>query len=102
MERAAFSYSLTGVIERMSNPMYDEYERLVVVADHLQHRIDSYGQEIEDLLNLVYRDEVDVVAARRQLYTAAATQAEMSVQLHRLRLEKAMLARCIEHGDDNS
>lgn len=55
MERAAFSYSLTGVVESMSNPMYDEYERLVVVADHLQHRIDSYGQEIEDLLNLVYR-----------------------------------------------
>ena len=80
----------------MRKQWLEEYERLVVAADDLHHRIDSCGRLIDKLLVDVYRGEHDDHEARILIQVLAEIQADVMQRYCRLQLQKAILARLID------
>ncbi|MGF9911570.1 hypothetical protein ABEX47_22195 [Paenibacillus ehimensis] len=80
----------------MRKQWLEEYERLVVAADDLHHRIDSCGRLIDKLLVDVYRGEHSTNEAYILIQAAEKIQADLMQRYCRLRLQKAILARLID------
>lgn len=74
----------------------EEYERLVVAADELHHRIEACERLIERVLVEVYRGEQDAHEAHILLQAATEIQADLNQRYCHIRLQKAILARLID------